>query len=166
MHQGQALLAGDPVPVDDRLPAAAAARGQAVFGVALQQVVVPDAVGDQVADGADPQAMPPGEADQLRQAGHAAVIIHDLADHAGRIEPGNASHIHRRLGMARTDQHAAVAGHEREDVTGTAQLVGAARTAYRNRDGAGSVGRRDAGRDAVPRLDRDGKGSVLVPPAR
>src|SRR3712207_9346016 len=43
-------------------------------------------VGDQVGDGAELQAVVLGEGDQVRHAGHGAVVVHDLADHARGVE--------------------------------------------------------------------------------
>ena len=79
-------------------------------------MVVAAAVGDQVGDGGDLQAVELGEGDQVRQPRHGAVVVHDLADHAGRIQPGEPRDIDRRLGMAGAHQHAAVAGGKRKDV--------------------------------------------------
>ena len=61
-------------------------------------------VGDEVGDGADLQAVMLGEGHEIGQPGHGPVLVHDLADHAGRIETGQAADVDRRLGMAGADQ--------------------------------------------------------------
>ena len=80
------------------------------------EVVVAAAVGDQVGDRADLEPVPLGEGDELGQPGHGAVVVHDLADHARGVEPGEARDVHRGLGVAGADEDAAVAGAQREDV--------------------------------------------------
>ena len=47
---------------------------------------------------------------------HRAVVVHDLADHAGRDQPGEAREIDRRLGLPDPLEHAAGLGLEREHV--------------------------------------------------
>ena len=79
----------------------------------------------------------------------AAVLGHDLADHAGRVEAGEPGDVDRRLGMAGADEHAAVARDQREDVAGRDDMLGALGGVDRDRDGAGAVGGGDAGGDAL-----------------
>src|SRR5262245_26668862 len=42
---------------------------------------------------------------QLLDARHRAVVIHDFADHTGRVESGDASQINRCFGLAGANQH-------------------------------------------------------------
>ncbi len=79
---------------------------------------------DQVGNGADLDAMQLGEGFQLRAAGHGAVVVHDLADHAAGIEAGHARQVACSLGVAGTGQHAAGLGHQREDVAGADDVFG------------------------------------------
>ena len=67
------------------------------------------AVGDEIGDPQDLQ-MPCSarEALEVRHARHRAVLVHDLADHAGGLEPREAREIDRRLGMPAAREHAAV----------------------------------------------------------
>jgi len=67
------------------------------------QIVMPCAISDQIGNGADLEFMLGGKVHQLAQTGHGAIIIHDLADHAGGVQPRKAGNIHRRLGMAGAD---------------------------------------------------------------
>ena len=50
------------------------------------------------------------------QTRHRAVVVHDLADHAGGIQPGQARDIDGGFGMTGTHQRAALARHQREHV--------------------------------------------------
>ena len=86
-------------------------------------------------------------------AGHGAVVVHDLADDPGRVEPRQAGQVDRRLGLPGALQHAARARPQREDVARLHQVLGAAARVDGHLDGAGPVGGRDAGGDALPRLD-------------
>ncbi len=85
---------------------------------ALDEMVVAAAIGDEIGDGGDLEAVELGEADEVRATRHGAVVVHDLADDAGRVEPGETRDVDRRLGMAGAHQHAAVARHQRKDVPG------------------------------------------------
>ena len=125
------------------------------------QVVVAAAVGDQVRDRADLQPVPLGEGDEVGQPRHAAVVVHHLADHARGVEAGEPRDVDRRLGMAGAHQHAAVAGAQREDVARRRDVLRAGARVDGDRDGAGAVMRRDAGGDALARLDRDGEGGLV-----
>ena len=49
----------------------------------------------------------------------------NLDEGTGGIESGEAGQVDSRLGVAGTDEHAAVAGAQRVDVARTAQLIGA-----------------------------------------
>ena len=72
-------------------------------------IVPAAAISDQVTDRSNFQHVRSSEADKVVAPRHRAVVIHDLADHARRIEPGEARHIDGRLGMAGTNQHTSVA---------------------------------------------------------
>ena len=46
---------------------------------------------------------------QLRATRHAAVIVHDLAQHARRLKSREPAQVHGRLGVPGAHQHAAAA---------------------------------------------------------
>ena len=71
------------------------------------------------------------------------------------LRPGQAREVDGGLGLAGALQHAAGAGAEREDVAGLDEVAGALRRVDRHLDRVRAVGRGDAGRDALARLDRD-----------
>ena len=75
---------------------------------------------------------------------------------AGR-SPGQASEIHRSLGVACAYEHAAIASDKREDVAGAYNVAPILFRIDGDRDGLGPVIGGDAGRDAFLCLDRDGE---------
>ena len=162
LHQSDMLGILDLVDVDHHAELAAVLAVQHGFQRALDDRLGPAAIGDQVGDGADLQPVELGELHQIRQPGHGAVVVHDLADHAGRVHPRHARQIDRRFRVSRPDQHAAVAGDQREDVAGGRDVVGAHGRVDRDLDGAGAVGGGDAGGDTLARFDRHGEGGLVA----
>ena len=63
---------------------------------------------------------------QLVAAGHVALVLlgHDLAEHAGRGEPGQPGQVDGGLGVPGPAQHAAVAGPQRHHVPGADEVTG------------------------------------------
>ena len=90
-------------------------------------------------------------------AGHAAVVVHDFADHAGGIEPGDARKIERSFRLPGAHQHAAAARAQRKDVTGARQVCRARGGVDGGQDGGGAIGGADAGGDAATRVDGFGE---------
>src|SRR3546814_15598392 len=84
-----------------------------------------------------------------------------LADHAGRIEPGEPRDVDRRLGVAGANQNAAVDRDQRKDMAGGHDVVAVLPGVDRDRPGARAVGGRNAGIDALARLDRGERKSVV-----
>jgi hypothetical protein len=102
-----------------------------------------------------------GKGDEVVHPRHGPVFLHDLADHAGRVEAGEAGDVHRRLGMAGADQHAAVAGHQWEDVARRDDVLGPLAGIDRHRNGARPVAGGDSGGDSVARFDGGGEGGFV-----
>ncbi len=75
-------------------------------------------IGDEVADGADLEAVRAGEIHEIVEPRHAAVLAHDLADHPARVEAGETGNIDRGLGVAGANENAARPGDQRKDVAG------------------------------------------------
>ena len=98
---------------------------------------------------------------EVGHAGHRPVVVHDLADDAGRVEPGEPREVDRRLGLPGALQDAAGARPEREDMAGLDEVVGALAS---GRSRPGSCARGRAAEipvvDALARLDRDGEGGA------
>ena len=101
-------------------------------------------IGDEVADGADLEAVGAGEIHEIVEAGHGPVLAHDLADDAAGVEAGEARNVDRRLGMAGADEDAAGPRDQRENVAGGDDGVVAVTGVDRDRDGAGAVGGADS----------------------
>ena len=51
---------------------------------------------------------PPGDLHQVGQAGHTAVIVHNLADHAGGFQAGQPGQIDGGFGVTGPSQYAAL----------------------------------------------------------
>ncbi len=97
---------------------------------------------------------------QLRHARHRAVVVHDFADDAGRIQTGDAREIDGRLRLSSADEHAASAGLEREHVAGPREVRRARVGVDRHQHRRGAIAGRNAGaRDAL-RLDRHAERGV------
>ena len=109
------------------------------------------AVGDQVLDGDDRQAVLAGERDQLGQPQHHPVLAGDLDDRAGRAQPGEPGQVDGGLGVAVADEHTAGPGAQREDVAGAHEVGGAGLAAREQPERGGPVGGGDAGGHAVRR---------------
>ena len=73
---------------------------------ALDQPLGAAAVGDQVGDRDHLQPVPLAVGHQVRDPGHRPVLVHDLADHAGRDQAGEAGQVHGGLGLAGALEHA------------------------------------------------------------
>ena len=95
--------------------------------------------------------------DQIRQAGHGAVFVHDLADHRRRIEAGEPGEIDAGLGMPGAYQYAAIARCQGKDVAGRDDIFGRRTGIDGDADRTRAIRRRDAGRHAIARFDRNRK---------
>ena len=132
------------------------AVGSCTVVIALDELLVPAPVLDQVGDGDQLQPVPLAVRDQVGDARHRPVLVHDLADDARRDQPREAREVDRRLGLAGAQQHAAVTRAQREDMAGLDEIVAAVDcgsiATWIVRD---AIRRRDARRHALARLDRD-----------
>ena len=81
--------------------------GEPDGGDALDELLVAAAVLDQVGDRDHLEAVELAVADQVLDPRHRAVLVHDLADDAGRREAREPRQVDRRLGLARALEHAA-----------------------------------------------------------
>ena len=99
---------------------------------------------------------------QVRDARHAAVVSHDLADDAGGNESGEAGEIDGSFGLSGADEHAALARAEREDVAGASEISGPRGRIDGNLDGAGAVAGGDAGCDTVAGVNGLAEGGAVV----
>ena len=148
-HQRRVLFAGDPVAVTDDAKLAELG-GQHGLGLAGHEAVAAlEPVADKALDRADLEPVTFGEGLQLGQPRHLAVFLHDLDQRPDRLQARQAQEVDGGLGVAGAPQHPALAGHQREDVAGTAQ-VGRGRARLGQKPDRGRpLGRRDAGGAAL-----------------
>ena len=106
VHECDVLLAGQRLLEEHGRELAVCGR-QANRDLALDELLVPAAVLDQVGDGDEPESVLRAEIDQVGDARHRAVVLHHLADHAGGVETREPREIDCRLGLARALEDAA-----------------------------------------------------------
>jgi hypothetical protein len=123
------------------------------FADLLDQRFALAAVFDQVGNGADLQPVFGGEQLQVRQAGHGAVVLHDLADHGGGRATGHGREVAAGLGVAGPHEHAAIHRLQREDVAGLNEVRRFGIAGHGRLHGTGAVGCGDACGDAFGSLD-------------
>ena len=120
---------------------------------ALDELLGPAAVLDEVGDGDELQAVSLAVADEIGDARHRPVVVHDLADDAAGLEAGEPGEIDGRFGLAGALEDAAGAGAERLDMAALDEVVRAGRLVDSAEDRVRAVGSRDAGRDPLPGVD-------------
>ena len=81
-------------------------------------MVLLQAVGDEIADRADLQAVGPGKLHEVVQSSHGPVVPHDLADHSAGVQAGEARDVDSGLRVTGPDQDSAGLCDEREDMAG------------------------------------------------
>jgi hypothetical protein len=94
-----------------------------LFRHSLHGPLVAQAVTNQIRNRADLEVVLSREGFDLRAARHAAVVIHQFAEHAGRLQPCENAEIHRGLRMSCSHQHAALARAQRKDVAGARKIL-------------------------------------------
>jgi len=119
------------------------------------QGLVLDAVGDDIRNGADLQAVGHGELLELGPARHGPVVVHDLADHRTGPQPRHPAQVHRALGLPGPHERPAGLGAQGEHVAGPGQVIGPRVRCDGRTDGDSPVRGRYAGGDAPLRLDGD-----------
>src|ERR1700722_14685209 len=77
---------------------------------------------DQLRYGQHFQLMLITELHQVRNTGHGAVIVHDLADHSRGNQPRHPREVDRSFSLAGTHQHPAAAGAQRKNVARPRQV--------------------------------------------
>src|SRR5215207_1288241 len=95
-----------------------------------------------------------GEFLEVGDARHRAVLFHDLADHTGRLEPGEPGEVDGGLGLACALQYATWLRPQGEYVSRHHEVLRASRLVYGDPAGMSPVGGGDARRDTLLRFDR------------
>jgi hypothetical protein len=127
---------------------------------ALDQPLGPPPIGDQVGDRdhAQPVALAVGH--QVGHPGHGPVLVHDLADHSGRDQAGQAGQIDGGLRLTGALQHASLLRLQREHVAGLDEVRRLRVRVDGDLDRVRAIVGGDPRRHAVRRLDRDGERRV------
>ncbi len=86
-----------------------------------------------------------GKGAQVWKAGHAAVVVQDLADHARRGMARQLGEVAAGLGMAGAGQHATGLSHQGKDVTRLNEVLGLGCRRHGSKNGGCTVCRTDAG---------------------
>ena len=104
-----------------------------------------------------------GKGDEVWQACHVAIILHDLADHAGRVLlSGGARDVNDGLGVTGAHKRAAIAGDERENMAWRGDVLICTLRIDCRADGMCSVGSGNAGGHTLTRLDGNGKSGLVT----
>ena len=98
--------------------------------------------------------MPRGELFELGHARHGAVLVHDFADDAGRLESREPREIDRRLRMPAARQHAALERAQGLQPPRPDQVARLGAVGNRHRYRARAIVGRHAGTHAFPGIDR------------
>ena len=110
---------------------------------------------DELLDGAELEFVFFREAAQLREAGHRAVVVHDLTYDAHRPAAGETGEVHRRLCVAGALEDAAGFGAKRKDVAWLHEILGKRSGVGQNFNRLRTVGGADASGDALRGIDAD-----------
>ncbi len=94
-----------------------------LFGEALHRALVAQPIADEIGNRADLERMLAGKSLELRTPRHAAIVVHELAQHASGLQAREHAQIHSRLGVPRADQHAAAPRAQWKDVPGSREVL-------------------------------------------
>ena len=94
---------------------------------------------------------------QIGHPRHGAVVVHDLADHSRRHQPGHPRQIHRSLRLPRPHQHPTLARPQRKHMSRPRQIMRRRSRINRHLDRMRAIRSRDPRRHAFTRLDALGK---------
>lgn len=136
--------------------------GQRSRGPTLDKSLILPAVADQVGNGNNQEPVLVRKRAALGCVHHGAVVIHHLAEGAGRMQSRKCREVHSCLGVAGTAQHTARHGAQRHNVSWSGEVAWSCLriTQRANRDGA--IHGRDAGRCHGAGVDGDGVRRALA----
>lgn len=117
-----------------------------------------EAVLDDLGDGAELEVVLACDVEEVGEAGHFAVVAHDLDDGGGGVQAGEAAEVDGAFGLSGANEDAAVARAEGVDVAGADEVVGAGGGVDGHLDAPGALAGGDAGGEAVARVAVDGDG--------
>jgi len=112
-HQRNVLIVVDVTGVGDHAEIAEA-RGQDGFRNAANIAFMLHAVANEIRYREHLQVVFLAKFDELRDAGHGAVVAHDFANDSRGSEAGDAREIHGRFGLTGADENSAIARAQRK----------------------------------------------------
>ena len=134
--------------VDDGLEETANSGRQGRGRRFVDQKVIIQSVLDQISDCHHFQFVLFGEAHEVGQSRHRAVVFHNFADNPGRLEPRQTGQVDRAFGLSRAHQDAAIAGAQRKYVAGGNQILWFGFICNCIENGLSSIGGGNAGANA------------------
>src|SRR5512145_803688 len=90
---------------------------------------------------------------EIGHACHGSILVHDLADYAGRAQPSEAGQIDGPFGLAGSNENATVTRAQRVHMPRHYQVFGRRARVGSSANGMRAIGGTDAGANASPRLD-------------
>ncbi len=154
LHHRDVMLLVDQRAVADNVEVAVLGR-QVGLRDPFDELLRAPPVLDQVGDGDHLEVVAAAVRDQVLDARHGPVVVHDLADHRSRDQAREAGEVDARLGLPRALQHPARACLQREHMAGLHEVLRLRARVDRDLDRVRAVVRRDAGGHALARLHRD-----------
>ncbi len=136
----------------------AKAAGDAGLRHPVHEPLALDPVADELVDGDYADAVPVGEALQLRHAHHRAVAVHQLADHGGGVDVGQLAEIDGGLRLACPYQNPTLSRSQGEHVARHDHVLRLGIGIDEDLDDLGPVVGGDASGDAVPGVGIHGDG--------
>src|SRR5690606_18872012 len=112
-----------PVAVNDDAEVMPVEAFEGGLGHPFYEPLRPPPVGNKVRDGSDLETVLSCEDKKIGKPAHAAVVIHDFTDDAGRDEARETRNVHSGFRMPGADKHPAITGDQREYMAGTYNVV-------------------------------------------
>src|SRR5438128_1406470 len=134
--------------------------GQLRGGGAPDQLLLVDAVLDEVLDRDALEPVPPAQGEEVGHPRHASLVVEDLADDAGRVATGQPRQVDGGFRVAGPSQDAPRHRAQGKDVPRPGQAIGAGGRAHQGADGHRPVIGGDAGRHPAPGVHADREGGA------
>ena len=117
------FAAVDFIFIGDHAEVAMCGREDAL-GHALEVTLVLETIADEVGDRDHEEVVSLAEFDEVGNARHRAIFVHDLADDTSGYEAGDAGEVDGGFGLACADEDSTFPGAEGKDVAGTGEIQG------------------------------------------
>src|SRR5450755_535406 len=110
-----------------------------LLGYAFNRTFVAQAIANKIGDRADLQSVLAGKDFDLRAPRHAAIVVHEFAQHTRGLKPGQHAQIHRRFGVSRSNQDSAATRSQWKDMAWPRKVLGGGARIHERTDGGGAV---------------------------